>query len=1075
MRCARCGRTTRHDGGPCDACGAPRAEPVAADAGERKTVTALFADIKGSMELIDELDPEDARGIVDPALEVMTEAVRRYDGWLAHAGGDGVFALFGVPAACEDHPQRALHAALRMQEGVGRFAERLRRERGLGLSIRVGVNTGEVIVRPARAEGAGDLDPLGHPIGVAKRLEALALPGSILVSDRTQALADGFFAFRPLGPARLRGVARPVGLFELLGPGPARTRFDRSAWRGLTRLVGRQGELAALRAALDDAGAGRGRIVALVGEAGVGKSRLVHELTAAVRSSWLVLEACATAHGTSQPFRALVDLLERHCAVAPHDDAAVRREKVAARVLGLDAGLEDVLPYLFALLEIVGAADPLAHMNAGIRRARTVDAVTRVLLRHARDRPLLVVLEDAHWLDADTEAFLAAFADAIPTARVACLVTHRPEHDRRWAGSCATTALRLDRLGAADAERLVESLVGREEALAPLRDAILARADGNPFFIEEIVQALRERGVVDDGAPIGPVRPPAEFSIPPTVQALLASRVDDLPADARGLLQTLAVIGRECPAALVREVAGLPDAALGRLVGVLRAAEFVHERPAAEATHRFKHALTQEVVYGTILRDRRRLLHRRVAEAIERVHGARPEDHLAALAHHYRLAGDVVRAAEWLCRAGEQAARRSANTEAERQLRAALDLLAGAPDGPDRAAQELRLQTALGTVLLAAHGYGAPAVLEAFTRAGELADGAADPALRVAALRGLSAALLQQARLGTARELAWQLRSEAQRSHAPGLLLEAERLLCEIYYWQGQLAPSRAHALRVQALHRPSEDGVHVAHGEHPVVVASGLLAWTLWASGRADEARAQAAQAAALAGRVAHPFTTAFALGLCAALHCLCGDADAAEAEANALADAAAVHGFPEWAAWAAACRGAALVHRGMLDDGIALMRDGLAAAREAGGEIVFTLLTAWIADACVRAGRPDAALAAAADGLAAVRRTGARAWYPELLRCHAEALVLRDGAGAAVDDVLHRARYVAGHQGARALELRVATTQARLARRRGALDAARGLVTPCEAVAAGGETADVAAARAALAAAARGGADGG
>ena len=389
--------------------------------GERKTVTALFADIKGSTELEQDLDPEEARAIVDPALKLMIEAVHRYDGYIVQSTGDGIFALFGAPVAHEDHPQRALYAALRMQEEIRRYAERLRADGRAPIQIRVGVNTGEVVVRSITT-GAGHVEytPIGHTTNLASRMQTLADPGATVISESTRKLVEGYFALKSLGASRVKGVSEPVNVYEVTGIGPLRTRLQRSAARGYTKFVGREREMEALKHAAEQAKAGRGQIVAAVAEPGVGKSRLFYEFKVKNQSDWMVLETLSVSHGKASAYFPVIDLLHNYFKVTAQDDQRARRAKVTGNVLTLDRSLEDALPFLFALLSSADREDPLAEMDPQTRKRRTLEALKRLLLRESLNQPLMVIFEDLHWIDEETQAFLNLLADSIGTARSCC-------------------------------------------------------------------------------------------------------------------------------------------------------------------------------------------------------------------------------------------------------------------------------------------------------------------------------------------------------------------------------------------------------------------------------------------------------------------------------------------------------------------------------------------------------------------------------------------------------------------------------------------------------------------------------
>src|SRR2546425_1335769 len=443
-----------------------RAEQVAMEArgateGERKTITALFADLKGSTALIDGLDPEDARSIIDPALQLMMDAVHRYDGYVAQALGDGIFALFGAPIAHEDHPQRALYAALRMQDEMRRYADRLREKGRAPLLMRVGVNTGEVVVRSIRKDDLHtDYVPVGHSTNLAARMEQLAAPGSILVTEQTHTLTAGYFEFKALGKTQVKGVEEPLNVYEVLGAGPLRTRLQVAAQRGLTQFVGRRSELEQLRRALEHATAGHGQIVGVMGEPGVGKSRLFYEFKLTAPGGCLMLEAFSVSYGKASPYLPVIELLKNYFQILPQDDELQRQEKMTGKVLTLDRSLEDTLPYLFALLGIADPMSSLQQMDPQIRRRRTFEALNRLLVRESLKQPLILIFEDLHWIDTKTQGLLDVLSESVATARILLLGNYRPEYRHEWGAKTYYTQLHLAPFGRAEAEEFLDALLG---------------------------------------------------------------------------------------------------------------------------------------------------------------------------------------------------------------------------------------------------------------------------------------------------------------------------------------------------------------------------------------------------------------------------------------------------------------------------------------------------------------------------------------------------------------------------------------------------------------------------------------
>jgi class 3 adenylate cyclase len=672
--------------------------------GERKTVTALFADIKGSTELEQDLDPEEARAIVDPALKLMIEAAHRYDGYVVQSTGDGIFALFGAPVAHEDHPQRALYCALRMQEELRRYSARLVADGGNPLQCRVGINTGEVVVRSiATGGGQTEYTPIGHTTNLASRMQAVAPVGSVAVAEPTRKLCEGYFALKPLGPTKVKGVTEPVNVYEVTGLGPLRTRLQRSAGRGLSKFVGREREMAALHNAAELARAGRGQIVAAMAEAGTGKSRLFFEFKAKSQSGCMVLETFSVSHGKASAYFPVIDLLHGYFGIDAGDDGRKRREKVTRRVVALDRSLEDTLPYLSDLLGIVEGEDALAQMDWQVKKRRTLEAIKRILLRESINQPLMVIFEDLHWIDEQTQEFLNLLADSIGTTKILLLVNYRPEYSHQWGSKTYYTQLRLDPLGKASADEMLSALLGEGTELAQLKRIIVEKTEGNPFFMEETVQVLLDEGaLVRNGAAVKLTRPLSELKIPPTVQGILAARIDRLSPNAKDLLQTLAVMGKEFRLGMVKQVVGKPDDELQRILADLQLGEFIYEQPAfPDIEYTFKHSLTQEVAYGSVLVERRKHLHERAGQALESMYADQLDDNLGELAHHYARSNNVAKAAEYLQRAGELAMKRSGSTaEATAQLSAALDLVKSMPSSPEREQRETNLRMTLRALLL---------------------------------------------------------------------------------------------------------------------------------------------------------------------------------------------------------------------------------------------------------------------------------------------------------------------------------------------------------------------------------------
>ena len=585
--------------------------------GERKQVTVLFADLKGSMELLADRDPEEARQLLDPVLERMLEAVHRYEGTVNQVMGDGIMALFGAPLAHEDHAVRACYAALAMQAAVQQYAAEVQRTHGVPVQIRVGLHAGEVVVRAIGSDLHMDYTAVGQTTHLAARMEQMALPGSILLTQAVLRLAEGYVQVTPLGPMPVKGVAAPVEVFELVGASGIQRRLQAMAARGLTRFVGRDAEFAALVQALEQAGGGHGQVVAVVGEAGVGKSRLAYECVHSHHTQgWRVLESTSVSYGKATPYFPVLDLLRRYAHVDERDDPRTMRAKVTGQLLTLDETLQDAIAPLLALLDALPDDSPFLTLDPPQRRQRTLTALKRVLLRESQVQPVLVVFEDLHWIDSETQALLDSLVESLPTARLLLLVNYRPEYQHGWGSKTYYAQLRLDPLPPASADAFLHALLGDDPGLEALKPLLIARTAGNPFFLEESVRTLVETGVlVGERGAYRLAQALASLQVPATVQAVLTARIDRLPPEEKRLLQTAAVIGTEVPLGLLQALAEGTDEALRVGLAHLQAAEFLYEtRLFPDLAYTFKHALTHEVAYGSLLQERRKTLHASIVD-----------------------------------------------------------------------------------------------------------------------------------------------------------------------------------------------------------------------------------------------------------------------------------------------------------------------------------------------------------------------------------------------------------------------------------------------------------------------------
>jgi len=655
--------------------------------GERKQVTVLFADVKGSMELAEQLDPEEWHKILERFFAILTEGVHRFEGTVNQYTGDGIMALFGAPIAHEDHAQRACYAALALRDAVRGYANEVRIAHGIPFGVRIGLNSGEVVVGRIGDDLRMDYTAQGHTVGLAQRMEALAESGHICLSEQTARLVDGYFRLVDLGRIKIKGAGEPVGVFDLEGVGPLRTRFDRSRARGLSKFAGRTNEMATLDAALAHALAGHGQVIGIVADAGTGKSRLCFEFAESCRAKGIrVRSTTGVAHGKAVPLLPVLDFYRDTFGITPLDDARAAQQKIAGAVVRDDDTLVASLPLVYDFLGVPDPEKPVLQEPGPERQRALLAVLKRLMLARSRRAPAVILFEDLHWIDEATEVFLENLVDATDGSRTLLVVNFRPEYRADWTRRSYYQQLALTPLDARAFGEMLGETLGSDPSLGDLLPRIHARSGGNPFFAEEIVQSLIESGALTGAAGAYRLaRDAAALQIPATVKLVLAARIDRLNEREKNVLQTAAVIGRDFDLALLRKVAGLEPHALGDALRALVQAEFLLETAIyPEAEYQFKHPLTQEVAQDSQLRDRRARVHLAVAKALIELHGNDLDEQAALLAHHFESAGDAAEAIRWHQRAAQWLEGRNSYA-ARRHWERLLDLVGDEPDSPEQA------------------------------------------------------------------------------------------------------------------------------------------------------------------------------------------------------------------------------------------------------------------------------------------------------------------------------------------------------------------------------------------------------
>jgi class 3 adenylate cyclase/predicted ATPase len=1011
--------------------------------GERKQVTVLFADLKGSMELLADRDPEESRKLLDPVLERMMEAVHRYEGTVNQVMGDGIMALFGAPVAHEDHAVRACYAALRMQESVKRYAEEVRRTQGTSVRIRIGLNSGDVVVRAVGNDLRMDYTAVGQTTHLAARMEQLADPGSTFLSPSTLALVEGQIQVKALGPMPVKGLAEPVSVYEMVGASTVRSRFQVAAARGLTAFVGRTTEMEQLYQALDHAKSGRGQLVAVVGEPGVGKSRLYHEFTHSHRvQDCFVIASTSVSYGKAASYFPLIDLLRTYFRIEGRDDARLIREKVTGRLLSLDRTLEPFLPAMLWLLDVTTDDPRWDRLDPPQRRQQILDGVKRLLLRESQNQPVVVVFEDLHWIDAETQALVDALIEALPATRVLMLVNYRPEYQHTWGSKTYYRPLRIDPLPATSAHQLLDSLLGSDPTVQPLKALLVQRTQGTPFFLEEGVRTLVETKVLlGDPGSYRLLKSLDAIEVPATVKALLAARIDRLRPEEKAVLQAAAVIGTDVPFEILQAIADIQSEELRRRLAQLQAAEFLYEiKIFPELEYTFKHALTHEVAYGSLVGDRRRTLHARIVEAIERLYADRLDEQMERLAHHAVRSEVADKAVPYLYEAGTRAAQRSANGEAITYLRHGLDLASRLPPDRARMRHELRLLLALGPALQQVQGFGADEVETTYTRARELCEQVGEPVELFQTLWGLWLYTVGgKARFSEGPRIAQELLDLAERQGDPALLLEARHALSPTTLFVGEPAAALYHAEQGMALYDQEQHrSLAFLYGGHdPGVCCHMHSALALWMLGYPRAALDRGRRGVTLARALAHPTSIANALPFLGVVQQLRGEVEEVHEVADSMMELAAAHSLPQWLAVGRILSGWVQAERG---HGVAQLQSAVADYHSKAKFDFWDLyFLALVAAACLKHGAIDDGLRAVMDALKGADQTGSQIYNAEFHRLRGELLLARDPADASQAEAsFKQALAVAGNQNAKSWELRAALSLSRLWRRQGKRDEA-------------------------------------
>lgn len=1004
----------------------------------------MFCDLVGSTALSEELDPEDLRGVIRGYQQVCDAEIVRAGGFTAEYLGDGLLAYFGYPRAHEDDPRRAVRAGLAVIDAVRGLAAAPTAASAAKLSVRVGVHTGLVVVGEM---GVGDRvseTGVGETPNVAARLQALADANTLVISEATRALCAGYFTLQALGLQRLKGLKRPLAAHRVLGETRAKDRLDVTDTEALTPLVEREQEISLLLDRWQRVKQGTGQLVQISGEAGVGKSRLVHVLRLqTAREPSLQLELRCSSHHETSAFRPVIDLLHRSLGIHPDDTAELRIDKIEKELARTASALEATVPLFASLLSVpLPERYPPILVSSERQKQQTLEACLAWLLESAKSQPVLLVVEDLHWVDPSTLELLRMIVEQGPTHPILTVITFRPEFMPPWYGRTDVTSISLNRLTQDSVATMVQAVAGARVLPQAVTDEIVRRTDGIPLFVEEFTRMVLDSALLEVGTHEYRLTAALRtLAIPVTLHDSLTARLDRL-GGAKDVAQLAAVIGREFSYALLREVSDLPEDTLREGLTRLVSANLVYCRGVApHERFYFKHALIRDAAYQASLRSRRAELHGRIADVLARSFPEAAETQPELLAHHYSEAKQVGPAIEYWLRAARRATELSAYVEAIHQLHTALDFLHREDASPERPQRELSLMLVLGASLMATYGFSHPEVREAYARAVALVREAGESRQHFPAVRGSFTFYIARAEHGTARELAEQMREIAAEVGHSTLTLGARIALGQSMFFTGELEGARRHLEGAIELYDPERHRARGARaGQDPGATALCYAPLALAILGDFERSRELDQRLIELNRGLDHPFTWSFSRAHAAWGRLLRREPSSALEASRETIDHSARHGFAYIHALGHVFEGWSWVQLGDAARALPSLEAGIGACRATGARLGFTFMLSVLAEACAATGHHARAAALLAEATELVQSTGERFHESELSRLHAELASTRDHPDAAhVESHLRRALEVASAQQALTFELRAATTWHRLARGRPDAAAAR------------------------------------
>ena len=1018
--------------------------------GERKLVTVLFADVANFTSMAEKLDPEDVHQLMDGCFQILMDQIHKHEGTINQFTGDGIMALFGAPLAHEDHAQRACYAALEILKGLEKYGEKLKTEFGVDFKMRIGLNSGNVVVGSIGDNLRMDYTAIGDTTNLASRMQSEARPGTVLISENTYRIARDFFRFESLGKVKVKGKAELQEIYELVKISDVQTRLDAATTKGLTKFVGRENSMASLLDAFNKVISGSGQVVGIVGEAGVGKSRLLLELKKKLpEGEYIYLEGRCIHYGSSMTYLPIIDIFRTFFDIKEEDLKISIKQKLEKNILDIDEKLRKILPPFQELFSLKVDDENFRNLDPKQKRDRTFEAILGLLIRICHSKPMVLTVEDLHWIDKTSEELLDHLIGSLTSTSILLILLYRPEYNHQWGSKSNYRKIGLSQLTNQSSTELVQAILKGGEVSPEISELILNRTSGNPLYMEELTHSLLENGSIQKkDHQFTLIGKASNIQIPDTIQGIIAARMDRLEDSHKRTMQAASVIGREFAFRILQMITGFREELKTYLLN-LQGLEFIYEKKLfPDLEYFFKHALTQEVAYKSLLNKKRKDIHKKIGKAVEQIYAERLDEFYEMLAYHFTEGGHTEKAIRYWQRAGQRAVQLSANAEAISHLTKGLEMLKTMPDTSERIQQELILQTTLGPALMAAKGPGAPEVEKAYGRAKKLCQQVGETPQLFSVLFGLWRFYIFRARLQTARELAEQLLTFALGNQDSGFLLEARFTLGGTLFWHGDFDSAREHLEQAFDLYDTQQHHSHIfLYGQDPAVVCLSYMAFVLWILGYPDQALKKTREALNQAKECTHLFSLAYALFGAAIVHQLRRETIATQKLTEAVIKLSTDRGFPYFLVVGRILRGSSLAGQKIKKEGIEQMCQSLAVCRAQGVETNRTYYLSLLSEAYRKKRQVENGLTVLAEAQAVVENTGERWWEAELYRLKGELLLMQESVKAGLKSTgkteaercFRYAIDVARKQNAKSLELRSVRSLSRLLLGQGKIEEAR------------------------------------